>query len=43
MTPEELLIPARSLVRLLEDPHPGLFSWQDMVRETIEELHKAVN
>jgi hypothetical protein len=42
MTPEELLPIARSLVRLLEDPQPGLFTWQKMVRETIEEIHKAV-
>lgn len=42
MTTEELLLAARSLVRLLEDPHPGLFTWQEMVRETIEEIHNAV-
>jgi len=42
MTIDELLVQARSLVRLLEDPQPGLSSWHSMVRETIEEIHKAV-
>jgi hypothetical protein len=35
----EMLDTARLLVKLLEDPHPGLFTWNKAVSETIEKLY----
>jgi hypothetical protein len=27
-------------VKLMDDPHPGLFTWQEFFWETIRELHR---
>lgn len=38
MTPEELLPHARLLVSLLEDPHYGMVSWNEMVSKTLAKI-----
>ena len=39
---EETLKAARLLVELLEDPHPGLFTWTVAVLKTIEKIGTAI-
>jgi len=39
---DETLILARKLVELLEDPHPGLLTWNDAVTSIIIDLRQLV-
>ncbi|MDD4477198.1 MAG: hypothetical protein PHY40_03520 [Patescibacteria group bacterium] len=38
---DELQKEAKKLIALLEDPHPGLKSWNDLLYENIEAIYIA--
>jgi hypothetical protein len=37
---DEVKEEARKLLALLEDPHPGLFTWNDFLRIRFERMHE---
>lgn len=47
MSATPILDQARNLTKimqgLLDDPHPGLFTWQDAVHQTAARLNKVIN
>jgi len=33
---------AEIIIQLLDDPHPGLFTWQSMFREAVQNLGEGI-